>query len=104
MVACNDIYKISSQLAKGLNEFDFPYGRINMIFSGDFAQLPPVFGYPLYSGTVGTQLTLMSCITVQGQKAAIGKALKHQGITVQFRSICHPYVTVTRSKFCQMME
>src|ERR1700733_11807065 len=32
--------------------FDLPYGGINMIFSGDFAQLPPVFGSPLYSGTV----------------------------------------------------
>src|ERR1700728_2111418 len=63
MVACGDNYKISSQLAKGLNEFDLPYGGINMIFSGDFAQLPPVFGSPLYSGTVGTQL--MSCMTVQ---------------------------------------
>src|SRR5882757_9646190 len=73
MIACHDNYKISSQLAKALNEFDLPYGGINMIFSGDFAQLPPVFGSPLYSGTVGTQL--MSHMTVQGQEAAIGKAL-----------------------------
>jgi hypothetical protein len=27
-----------------------------MIFSGDFAQLPPVFGSGLYGGDVGTQL------------------------------------------------
>src|SRR6266436_2077086 len=80
MVACDDNYKISSQLAKGLNEFDMPYGGINMIFAGDFAQLPPVFGSPLYSGTVGTQL--MSRMTVQGQEAAIGKALWHQVTTV----------------------
>ena len=39
-----------------------------------------VFGSPLYSGTVGTQL--MSCMTVQGQEAAIGKALWHQVTTV----------------------
>src|SRR6202041_342640 len=77
MVACNDNYKISSQLAKALN---MPYGGINMIFSGDFAQMPPVFGSPDYSGTVGTQL--MSCMTVQGQEAAIGKALWHQVPTV----------------------
>ena len=51
-----------------------------MIFSGDFAQLPPVFGSPLYSGTVGTQL--ISHMTVQGQEAAIGKALWHQVTTV----------------------
>ena len=80
MVSCDDNYKISSQLAKALNEFDLPYGGVNMIFSGDFAQLPPVFGSPLYSGTVGTQL--MSRMTVQGQKAAIGKALWHQVTTV----------------------
>jgi hypothetical protein len=41
-----------------------PYGGINMIFSGDFAQLSPVFGSALYSGTVDTQL--MSHMTVQG--------------------------------------
>jgi len=80
MVSCDDNYKISSQLAKALNEFDLPYGGINMIFSGDFAQLPPVFGSHLYSGTVGTQL--MSWMTVQSQKAAIGKALWHQVTTV----------------------
>jgi hypothetical protein len=80
MVSCDDNYKISSQLAKGLNIFELPYGGINMIFSGDFAQLPPVFGSPLYSGTVGTQL--MSRMMVQGQKAAIGKALWHQVTTV----------------------
>src|SRR5882757_7072963 len=80
MVSCNDNYKISSQLAKALNEFDMPYGGINMIFSGDFAQLPPVFGSPLYSGTVGTQL--LSRMTVQGQEAAIEKALWHQVTTV----------------------
>jgi hypothetical protein len=80
MVSCNDNYKISSQIVKALNEFDLQYGGINMIFSGDFAQLPPVFGSPLYSGTVGTQL--LSHMTVQGQEAAIGKALWHQVTTV----------------------
>src|SRR6202011_5298661 len=80
MVVYNDNYKISSQLSKALNEYDMSYGRINMIFSGDFAQMPSVFGSPLYSGTVGTQL--MSHMTVQGQQAAIGKALWHQVTTV----------------------
>ena len=40
----------------------------------------PDVGSPLYSGTVGTQL--MSRMTVQGQEAAIGKALWHQVTTV----------------------
>ena len=51
-----------------------------MTFAGDFTQMPPVFGAPLYSGSVGTQL--ISCMTVQGQQAAIGKALWHQVTTV----------------------
>jgi len=75
MIACHDNYKISSQLAKALNEFDLPIGGINMIFSGDFAQLPPVFGSPLYSGNCG--YTTESRMTVQGQEAAIGR---HSGI------------------------
>ena len=33
-----------------------PFGGLNMIFAGDFAQLKPVFGYPLYSHTVGTSV------------------------------------------------
>jgi len=59
----------SAQLTKALNESGLPYGGINMIFAGDFVQMPPVFGAPLYSGTVSNQL--MSCMTVQGQQAAI---------------------------------
>ena len=43
MVACDDNYKISSQLAKALKESGLPYGGINMIFAGEFAQVPPVF-------------------------------------------------------------
>ena len=59
MVSCNDNYKIISQVPKALNEFDLPYGGINMIFFGDFAQLPPVFGSPLYSGTMYTQFNII---------------------------------------------
>ena len=33
-------YKIAAQLAKALNNFNEPYGGMNMIFAGDFAQLP----------------------------------------------------------------
>jgi hypothetical protein len=54
MIARHDLYKISSQLAKAKNEFDAPFGGFNMIFAGDFSQLPPVNEYSLYSGSVGT--------------------------------------------------
>src|SRR5882762_7498893 len=41
MLSCHDIY-ISAQPAKAFNEPNKPFGGLNMIFSGDFSQLPPV--------------------------------------------------------------
>ena len=80
MLSCHDLYKISSQLAKALNVIDLPFGGMNMIFAGDFAQLPPVGGASLYSGSVGTQVD--SALKPHNQEAAIGKALWHQVTTV----------------------
>ena len=80
MLACHELYKISSQLAKALNEHESPFGSINFIFAGDFAQLPPVGGKALYSNIVSTQLN--AGLTVCDQEAAIGKALWHQITTV----------------------
>ena len=56
MVACHELYQISASLAKARNMTKTPFGGLNMIFAGDFAQLKPVFGSPLYSHTVGTTL------------------------------------------------
>src|ERR1700721_3585160 len=53
---------------------------MNMIFAGDFGQLPPVGGASLYSGTVGTQVD--SALKPHYQEASIGKALWHQITTV----------------------
>jgi hypothetical protein len=80
MLSCHDLYKISAQLAKTLNAFDLPFGGMNIIFAGDFAQLPPVGGAALYSENVGTQVH--SGLKPAGQEAAIGKALWHQITTV----------------------
>jgi hypothetical protein len=80
MVACHEMYKISSQLAKVLGVFDLPFGGMNMIFAGDFAQLPPVGGASLYSNQVGTQNH--AGLKPAQQEAAIGKALWHQITTV----------------------
>ncbi|KDR67900.1 hypothetical protein GALMADRAFT_41660, partial [Galerina marginata CBS 339.88] len=63
------MYKISAQLSKALNAFDLPFGGINIIFAGDFAQLPPVAGSSLFSQGVGTQLH--SGLSLSGQEAAI---------------------------------
>jgi hypothetical protein len=80
MLACHELYTISSQLAKALNEYSTPFGGMNMIFAGDFAQLAPVGGKSLYSNAVTTQLT--AGLSLRDQEAAIGKALWHQITTV----------------------
>ena len=74
------MFKISSQLAKSTNEIEEPFGGMNMIFAGDFAQLKPVMGAALYSTNVGT--TLESRMSINKQEETIGKALWHQITTV----------------------
>jgi hypothetical protein len=37
MLSCHDLFKISAQLARAMNEHEEPFGGINMIFAGDFA-------------------------------------------------------------------
>ncbi|KDR64836.1 hypothetical protein GALMADRAFT_82616, partial [Galerina marginata CBS 339.88] len=69
MLSCLDLYKISAQLAKLKNIVDNPFGGMNMIFAGDFAQLAPVKGASLYSGGVGT--TINAAMTEPGQQTAI---------------------------------
>ena len=80
MLSCHDLYKISAKLAKAMNVYDLPFGGFNIIFAGDFAQLPPVGGAALYSGAVGTQIH--SGLTPYAQETTIGKALWHQITTV----------------------
>jgi ATP-dependent exoDNAse (exonuclease V), alpha subunit - helicase superfamily I member len=80
MVSCRQLYAISARLSQVFGVCDEPFGGINMLFAGDFAQLPPVGGSPLYSGSVGTQVD--SALHIHSQEAAIGKALWHQVTTV----------------------
>ena len=80
MLSCRDLYLISARLARVMNNLDTPFGGLNMIFAGDFAQLPPVIGQEhssLYSRTVGKNAT-----SLRDQEASIGKALWHQVTTV----------------------
>jgi hypothetical protein len=44
MLSCRDMYLISARLARVMNNLDTPFGGMNMMFAGDFAQLPPVIG------------------------------------------------------------
>src|SRR6202050_1337803 len=107
MLSCHDLYNISAQLAKAFNEPNKPFGGINMIFSGDFSQLPPVNGgesSSLYSGSVGTQI--YSGLTHYGQESAIGKALWHQVTTVVIlrENMRQKLQSLKDTKFCKALE
>ena len=80
MLSARDMYRINAQLAKVFDRADIPYGGLNMVFSGDFAQLPPAIGgehVSLYSRTIGSIST-----DLKSQEEAVGKALWHQVTTV----------------------
>ncbi|KAK0430069.1 hypothetical protein EV421DRAFT_1722043, partial [Armillaria borealis] len=80
MLSCSDLYKISARLATCLNQPNLPFGGMNMIFAGDFAQLPPVIGgenSALYSPASGMYAT-----GKKSQDATLGKAVWHQVTTV----------------------
>ena len=79
-------YKVTSSQSQGLMQpvlqprSFIPFGGMNIIFAGDFAQLPPVMAKLLYDHTVGTSTT--SSITLRDKENAIGKAIWHQITTV----------------------
>ena len=80
MLSARDLHRINAQLAKVFDVAEVPFGGLNMVFSGDFAQLPPAIGgeyVSLYSRTIGTVST-----DKKSQEEAIGKALWHQITTV----------------------
>ena len=71
MLSCHDLYLISARLACVMNNLDTPFGGLNMIFAGNFSQLPPVIGqeHPsLYSCTIGRNTT-----SLRDQEASIRK-------------------------------
>ena len=81
MLSCHAMYKISTQLCKVvMNKPTIPFGGLNMLFAGDFAQIPPPIGgenVSLYSRTVGQTGTWR-----KAQEDAMGRALWHQVNTV----------------------
>jgi hypothetical protein len=82
MLSARDMYRINVQLAKVYENAHVPFGGLNMIFSGDFAQLPPAVGgenVSLYSRSIGSTST-----DIKSQEEAVGKALWHQISTVVF--------------------
>ncbi|KAF5356687.1 hypothetical protein D9758_013755 [Tetrapyrgos nigripes] len=80
MLSCKDMYKISAKLALALSMPHLPFGGMNMIFAGDFGQLPPAIGgesVALYSHSIGH-----SPKSRADQESAIGQHLWHQVTTV----------------------
>ena len=74
MVDCFSLYNICKRMCKALQKSDQPFGGINMIFAGDFAQLPTVVGgLPLYDSRVGAKIHTIH--SYNEQKAIIGKVL-----------------------------
>ena len=80
MLSARDLYRINLQLARVFEKADIPFGGLNIIFSGDFAQLPPAIGgehVSLYSRSIGAIAADM-----KSQEESVGKALWHQITTV----------------------
>jgi hypothetical protein len=105
MVDCEVNYNIGVQLSLAMGITDKPFGGINMIVAGDFAQLPPPGGKAaLYSDTVGTTLHRTSSHRVQ--KATLGKALWHQFTTcvILRQNMRQKRQTVEDNKFRTMLE
>jgi hypothetical protein len=80
MVSCQDFYCIDLQLKYITGLLDVPFGGINVVVAGDFAQLPPARPYSLYSGVV-------SRVQLPRQKPkeleeTLGLLLWHQFVTV----------------------
>jgi len=82
MVDLTSLYKISAHLCKAMGEQDKPFGGLNVIVAGDFAQLaPPGQGSKsLYNGDVGTSVS--TATNPRGQKNILGKVLWHHFTTV----------------------
>ena len=76
MISCRDLYRISAKLTAISGKNDSPFGGFNMIFAGDFAQLPPVIGGQ--NAALYGSLHNFAGNSASDQESAIGKALWHQ--------------------------
>ena len=74
MIGCGLLYEISHALSVA-KENIAPFGGINMIFAGDFAQLPPVGYKRLYSQTFSSNKSKDNRVRSTSEKDVIGKLL-----------------------------
>ncbi|KAJ7086286.1 hypothetical protein C8R43DRAFT_835184, partial [Mycena crocata] len=72
MIGCKMMHDISHALSVAKGN-DLAFGGINIIFAGDFAQLPPVLQKRLYTDLTAKQIH--DAGTTRGQKVIFGKLL-----------------------------
>ncbi|KAJ7154990.1 hypothetical protein C8R43DRAFT_864652, partial [Mycena crocata] len=72
MVGCSMLYDISRALSEAKGN-DLAFGGINLVFAGDFAQLPPVGQARLYAHL--DKKSIAKAATRAGQKVVFGKLL-----------------------------
>lgn len=83
MIDCWSLYNISRRMCQAMKIDDVPFGGINVIFAGDFAQLPPPgTGYALYSNEIEGCGVVHTTQSFRRQESSLGKALWHQFTTV----------------------
>jgi hypothetical protein len=81
MLCCMYLCRISARLCEALQVFEKPFGGLNVILAGDFAQLPPAGNeLPLYSRRVTMKQTPRQDVT--DQEDTIGRAIWWQFTTV----------------------
>ncbi|KAH6879347.1 P-loop containing nucleoside triphosphate hydrolase protein, partial [Coprinopsis sp. MPI-PUGE-AT-0042] len=80
MISCSDLKAIGTRLQEVCNRPDLPFGGMNVIFAGDFAQLAPAGGAALYSSSVS--LYQIARQSVEDENNTLGKQLWHQVTTV----------------------
>jgi hypothetical protein len=73
MLGCLDMCRISARCCEALGVYEKPFGGLNVIFAGDFAQLPPARERPLYSRTVPLKQSAKQ--TLMQQERTIGKSI-----------------------------
>lgn len=80
MVSCQDFFLIDARLKDITQLDDVPFGGINLIVAGDFAQLPPAKGCALYSGEV-SKVQIPRQVQ-SDQENTLGMLLWHHIVTV----------------------
>lgn len=80
MLSCKHMHIVSSRLANTTGQHEVPFGGMNMILAGDFAQLPPVRAESLYSRLVAAIQPAGQ--TMAQQENVLGMVLWHQFTTV----------------------